>query len=146
MKAINIILVDDDDDDYHFFKDVLALNTYKTTFQRVENGEFLLDRLEEEKKELPDIVFLDMKLPGKSGLEILKILKTDERYKSIVVAIYSTSYMESIARQLYDVGADFYIRKPIRFEEMQRVIESTLEKISNENVKYLRSEESYLIT
>lgn len=146
MKEIKIILVDDDEDDYVFFKQILDFQTFNTTLHRVSNGDELMERLRYKTENLPNIIFLDMKLPGKSGLEILELLKGDIKLSEIIVAIYSTSYVESIAQTLYDKGADFYIQKPIRFQEMQRVIESALGTISNNANKYVRTRENYLIS
>ena len=109
MKEIKIILVDDDDDDYVFFQQILNFQTFNTTLYRVLNGDELIERLSRKKDYLPDIIFLDKKLPGKSGVEILEILKADLEFREIIVAIYSTSYVESIAQNLYDKGAEFYI-------------------------------------
>ena len=146
MKQIKIILVDDDEDDYVFFQQILGFQTFDTTLHRVSNGDELMKTLRHNNDSLPDIIFLDMKLPGKSGLEILDLIKGDITLSEIIVAIYSTSYVESIAQDLYDKGAEFYIQKPICFKDMQRVIETALDTISNSSNNYVRSRESYLIS
>ena len=145
MKQIKIILVDDDEDDYVFFQQILDFQTFNTTLHRVSNGDELMQTLNKNDN-LPNIIFLDMKLPGKSGLEILELLKADIKLSEIIVAIYSTSYVESIAQNLYDKGAEFYIQKPICFKDMKRVIESALSTISSSSNNYVRSRESFLIS
>ena len=145
MKQIKIILVDDDEDDYILFKNVLDQHTYNTVLQRVTDCDGLMEILDDEKQELPEIIFLDMNLPRKSGLEILRILKLQERLRDIIIAIYSTTCIEKVANHLYELGANFYITKPVKFADMQRVIEAALGIISDEKVKYVRSKESYLI-
>ena len=145
MKPIKIILVDDDDGDYVLFTEVLDYQTYHTTLHRVTDVDVLMNRLDDVAHELPDIIFLEMNLPKRNGIEILQILRSKERLKDVVIAIQSTTYLKSAANLLYEHGANFYIVKPITFEELQRVIETALAIISNEEVKYLRTEENYLI-
>ena len=146
MKQIKIILVDDDDDDYDLFKYVLEQHTYNTSLERVIDYDQLMEKLEDAPHELPDIIFLDMNLPKKNGLEILKLIKEKTILNNMIIAIYSTTCIERIADELYEMGANFYITKPVKFSDMQRVIESALGTISNKEIKYVRSKESYLIS
>jgi CheY-like chemotaxis protein len=71
----------------------------------------LLEHLNQNPDDLPDIIFLDLNMPRKNGFEALKELKLNTLFKTIPVAIYSTSYEETVAGLLYDKGANFYIRK-----------------------------------
>lgn len=146
MEQIKIILVDDDDDDYDLLSHVLERQTYNTSLQRVTDCDALMEKLNNTIHALPDIIFLDMNLPKKSGLEILKLIKEQTRLNEIIIAIYSTTCIEKVANELYELGANFYITKPVKFSDMRRVIESALGTISNVEIKYVRSKESYLIT
>ena len=146
MEQIKIILVDDDDDDYDLFSHVLERQTYNTSLQRVTDCDSLMEKLNNTMQALPDIIFLDMNLPKKSGLEIMKLIKEQARVNEIIIAIYSTTCIEKVADELYELGANFYITKPVKFSDMRRVIESALGTISNVEIKYVRSKESYLIT
>ena len=146
MEQIKIILVDDDDDDYDLLSHVLERQTYNTSLQRVTDCDALMEKLNSTIQALPDVIFLDMNLPKKSGLEILKLIKEQTRLNEIIIAIYSTTCIEKVANELYELGANFYITKPVKFSDMRRVIESALGTISNVEIKYVRSKESYLIT
>ena len=146
MEQIKIILVDDDDDDYDLLSHVLERQTYNTSLQRVTDCDALMEKLNNTIQALPDVIFLDMNLPKKSGLEILKLIKEQTRLNEIIIAIYSTTCIEKVADELYELGANFYITKPVKFSDMRRVIESALGTISNVEIKYVRSKESYLIT
>ena len=146
MEQIKIILVDDDDDDYDLLSHVLERQTYNTILQRVTDCDALMEKLNSTIQALPDVIFLDMNLPKKSGLEIMKLIKEQARVNEIIIAIYSTTCIEKVADELYELGANFYITKPVKFSDMRRVIESALGTISNVEIKYVRSKESYLIT
>jgi len=71
-------------------------------------------------KELPEIVFLDIRLPDIDGLELLKLIKQlDQEIIVIMMSAYAT---EEIARNSLQWGAFDYIRKPFEFEQVERVL------------------------
>jgi CheY-like chemotaxis protein len=61
---------------------------------------------------MPDVIFLDLHLPKKSGLEVLKEIKTSDRLKTTPVVVVSGSDNPSEIRQAYELHASCYIRKP----------------------------------
>ena len=65
----------------------------------------------------PKVVFLDLKLPKVSGLEVLKRIKEDARTRSIPVVVLTSSREEPDVRAAYLLGANSYVVKPIDFEQ-----------------------------
>ena len=86
-----ITLADDDEDDRLLFTDAfdeLKINTVVNTFN---NGQLLMDHLNNPESVLPHIIFLDLNMPIKNGMECLAEIKQNDRFKDIAIAIYSTS-------------------------------------------------------
>jgi chemotaxis family two-component system response regulator Rcp1 len=96
----------------------------------VGNGEeamdYLLNRDSEAGLEPPDIIILDLNLPGKSGIEVLREIKASTYLKRIPVIILTTSNDEQNIQSAYAVHANCYITKPVDFEKFSEVIESIL--------------------
>ena len=118
----NIILADDDEDDCLFFKDALDELSLNTSFTALHNGEQLMKYLETVFINLPDVLFLDLNMPRKNGLDCLIEIKKHPLLQKLPVIIYSTSYDIKTANLLYDEGAHYYICKPINYEELKTLV------------------------
>jgi PleD family two-component response regulator len=77
--TINILLADDDKDDTELFKEVLEELPFSIQLETVYNGEQLMQVLNQEQKQLPDVLFLDLNMPRKSGLECFSEIKENEK-------------------------------------------------------------------
>ncbi len=71
----------------------------------------------------PRVVFLDLKLPGIDGLEVLRRVKLDERTKNLPVVVLSSSIQENDIKTAYDLGVNSYVTKPNQSEELSSVVE-----------------------
>ena len=119
---IHIILADDDDDDRLFFKDAfdeLKINTKVNTF---EDGVELMSYLNKEGAILPNVLFLDLNMPKKSGIECLVEIKASDKMSGIAIAIYSTSASEEDIEKTFVLGANIYIKKPDSFLKLKKVL------------------------
>lgn len=119
---INICLADDDEDDRLFFKDAfgeLKINTKVSTFN---DGVELMDFLNHEDSVLPNVLFLDLNMPKKNGVECLLEIKKNERLNNIAIAIYSTSSSEEHIEETFINGANIYIKKPNDFENLKKIL------------------------
>jgi two-component system response regulator len=72
----------------------------------------------------PDLILLDLNLPGKDGREVLAEIKTDERLKHIPVVILTTSRDEQDVLKAYGLHANCYITKPVDFGQFLEVVKS----------------------
>jgi CheY-like chemotaxis protein len=117
-KELHILLADDDKDDRFFFNKALK-EFHHHRLTTVENGEKLMNFLTSNYKQLPDIVFLDLNMPRKTGNECLADIKNNHHLKHIPVIIYSTSLQEEVANLLYKTGAHYYLQK-CDFAELKR--------------------------
>lgn len=115
-----ILLADDDEDDCFLFQEALGEISLPTHLVMVHDGEELL--LELEKNQIPDILFLDLNMPKKDGFQCLSEIKQNEKFRSLPVIIFSTSFQPDVVNKLYENGAHYYIRKPSNFEHFKKVI------------------------
>ncbi len=74
----------------------------------------------------PDLIFLDINMPRMNGIQCLEEIKKHPEYKSISVAIYSTSGTEKDIEDTFVRGANVYIRKPGDFASLKKVLEEVL--------------------
>ncbi len=85
----HIILADDDDDDSMLFKEALSKVASSITVSLAEDGQKLINYLNT--LSIPDMIFLDLNMPRKNGLECLKEIRSDDKFDHIPVIMYSTS-------------------------------------------------------
>lgn len=134
-QPIQVLLADDDEDDRMFFRDALIKVPLKTTVRTVNDGVELLNYLANSEEELPHIIFLDLNMPRKNGLDCLKEIRSIERLRNLSVAIYSTSSAEKDVEEAFVHGANVYINKPNDFGCLIKV----LVKVLSVNWQYVTS-------
>ena len=131
---LNILLADDDIDDLFFFEKALKEIPIATHLTIVHDGEQLMNYLFENSAHLPDVLFLDISMPRKTGIECLSEIKENKKLKDIPVVMFSTSfprdlkYEHNIIKILSVIGAQHYIRKPGDFAKLKEVIHNELIK------------------
>ncbi|MEO6168554.1 MAG: response regulator [Chitinophagales bacterium] len=124
----DLLLADDDPDDCSLFQDALAELSIERPLIIVHNGEELMVHLYNS-NQFPDIIFLDLNMPGKNGFECLKEIKMDRTLREIPVIIISTSSEQNVIDQLYSSGAQFYIRKPNEFSHLKNLIANAIQRV-----------------
>lgn len=123
----NIFLAEDDADDRMFFEDALNEVDIPTQLTISNNGLELMSNLDIlTVHPPPDVIFLDLNMPFKNGLECLKEIRESPKLKEIPVVIFSTSENEDIVAQTYQQGANYYICKPGSFPLLVKAIETVL--------------------
>lgn len=121
-----ILLADDDAVDRLLFTEAFSELKIKTIVKTVNNGEELMQWLNEKQEHLPHLLFLDLNMPRKNGLQCLKEIRTNEKLKNISVAIYSTSDNEKDMEETFRNGANVYITKPSDFNMLRQVLEKAV--------------------
>jgi CheY-like chemotaxis protein len=119
---ILITLADDDEDDRLFFTDAFDELKINTVVNTVKNGRELINFLNQPETVLPNIIFLDLNMPILNGIDALKEIKQNERYKDIAIAIYSTSSSEEDIENTFVLGANIYIKKPSNFNDLKKIL------------------------
>jgi CheY-like chemotaxis protein len=145
IKQLNILLADDDIDDCIFFKEALDELPLSTHLTVVHDGEQLMQLLTNETNELPDVLFLDLNMPRKNGFECLSEIKLSKKLNQLPVIIFSTSFEQEVVNQLYQNGAQYFIRKPSEFSQFKKIIQQSLALIAQENIAQ-PTRENFVIT
>lgn len=129
--VLHILLADDDADDRLFFKEAMEeINSY-TLVSFVNDGSQLMYFLNQPGIRLPDILFLDLNMPVKSGMDCLKEIRDNVRFKDLTIAIYSTSGSDQDVQEAFALGADVYIKKPNNFSDLK----ASLAKVINRSAQ-----------
>ena len=121
-EYIHIILADDDEDDRLFFTDAFEEIKINTKVQTYKDGVELMDYLNREDAILPQVLFLDLNMPKKNGIECLHEIKQNEKFKDLAIAIYSTSSSEEDIENTFVSGANIYIKKPNDFGTLKKIL------------------------
>jgi len=119
---IHLILADDDEDDRLFFTDAfseLKINTRVNTFN---DGVELMNYLNKEGSLMPNVLFLDLNMPKKTGIECLIEIKANSKMSGIAIVIYSTSASEEDIEKTFVLGANIYIKKPDSFKKLKKIL------------------------
>ena len=117
-----VVLADDDEDDRLFFTDAFEELKMQTKVDVYKDGIELMNALNQSDSILPNILFLDLNMPMKSGLECLKEIKMNPRFKNLSIAIYSTSASEEDIEDTFVNGANVYIKKPNDFKILKKIL------------------------
>ncbi len=114
-----LLLVEDDDDHAELFR--LAFPDRE--IRHVRTAEAALDALRDAGSPPPDLVVLDLKLPGHDGLHVLREVRADLRLAGLSVAVLTTSRAERDRLAVAEIGADAYYEKPMGGEDFDRLRE-----------------------
>jgi len=125
-EPIYILLADDDEDDRDFFRDALDELKMNTVVTFVNDGAQLMDYLDQPDVRLPHLIFLDLNMPLKSGMDCLKEIRANEQLRNLSVAIYSTSASDEHIEETFVKGANVYIRKPNDFTTLKKVLQEVI--------------------
>ncbi len=126
QSKMQILLCDDDEDDRMFFSDAIIELKMQHMLTVFETGIELMHYLHHPDTFLPHILFLDINMPCKSGLECLREIREHAKFKDLVVAIYSTSNTPDDIEETFTNGANIYIKKPADFEKLKKTIHHIL--------------------
>lgn len=124
--ALYVVLADDDEDDRSFFKRAIDEVRVKTVLNTFNDGEQLMDYLLKKETSLPDVIFLDLNMPRKGGIECLEEIRRIKQLKDISVVIYSTSGAEEDIEATFLKGANVYIKKPNDFQKLKKAVAEVL--------------------
>lgn len=126
LNLLNIVLADDDPDDRLFFKEAIDEIKIRTKLSLFNDGKQLMDYLMLSNIVLPEVIFLDLNMPIKNGMECLKEIRANPKLRELCVAIYSTSSSEEDIEETFVKGANIYINKPTSFNALKKAIEKVL--------------------
>ncbi len=125
QKDVEILFVEDNPNDVEMAMRAFKKNNFVNHIVHMEFGTEALDFLfargnysGRKTERNPKLIMLDLKLPGLSGLEVLKVIKTDPRTKRIPVVVMTSSKEERDIFESYELGVNSYIVKPVDFNKL----------------------------
>jgi CheY-like chemotaxis protein len=129
MENKVVLLIEDNPDDERLTLRALRKNNIMNEVVVAGDGQQALDYLfatgayeSRNALEMPALIVLDLRLPGISGLEVLQIIRADERTKLIPVVVLSCAQDPADVGACYDCGANSYIRKPVDAAEFSETV------------------------
>lgn len=121
-----ILLVEDNPGDIRLTQEALKESNMDIHLDVVSDGEQAIDFLMKKGKYTeavrPHIILLDLNLPKKNGIEILKEVKVHESLKKIPIIVLTTSDADHDISKAYSLNANCYILKPVDFDDFAKVI------------------------
>lgn len=126
VKLVDILLVEDNDLDAELT--LVAAEEYQLAnrITRLIDGQQALDYLQQrppfDSASRPDLILLDLNLPGIDGREVLKAVKTDVNLQTIPVIVLTTSVADQDVLDAYHSGSNAYIQKPVQPDGFMDVI------------------------
>ena len=118
-----ILHVEDDPNDVLLFQRAFRKANLTVNIQSVSDGDKAVAYLsgaegyaDREKFPLPAMVLLDLKMPRKSGLEVLAWIRGQANLRRLIVVIFTSSKHDEDINRAYDLGANSYLVKPVGFD------------------------------
>lgn len=127
-KAWSVLLAEDNDD--HALLIEMALeraSRIPVEIHRARNGEEAIALVE---NVTPDLILLDLKMPGRSGHEVLEAIKGDDEFRRIPVAVLTSSDRDEDVARSYGLGGNHFITKPENPAELETRLRSLLKNVA----------------
>ena len=127
LRPIELMLVEDNPGDVRLTREALRESKLSNNLQVSPDGASALEWLHKRKADalsLPDVILLDLNLPGKGGQEVLAEIKGDTALRRIPVVIVTSSEAEEDIVRSYDLHANCYVSKPLELDQFTRVVRS----------------------
>ncbi len=128
-KTVEILLVEDNLRDAELAIRALGKQDLADHLVHVKDGQEALDWLFAEGRysgrdanQKPKVVFLDIKLPKRNGIEVLAAIRDDPRTRLLPVVMLTSSHEDQDVSKAYAIGSNSYIVKPVEFEKFSKAI------------------------
>jgi len=126
-RLAEILLVEDNEGDIELTKEAFEEAKFRNNLHVVEDGDMALDYLFKrngnENAVTPDIVLLDLNLPGTDGREVLEAIKADNALKRITVSVLTSSKADRDVVESFELHASCYIVKPVNATKLMDVVQ-----------------------
>jgi CheY-like chemotaxis protein len=125
-RPIEVLLVEDDPGDVLLTREAFEHQKVHNRLHVVNNGEDAINFVRQQgaftDAPVPDLVLLDLNLPGMHGREVLAAIKDDPELRMIPVVVLTTSEAEEDVLRSYLLHANAYVTKPVDFERFMAVV------------------------
>lgn len=128
-RAAILVAIEDNPADVHLLKEGVDAATEGVDLTVINSGQRAIAQLTDtvgEPRE-PDLILLDLNLPGKSGFEVLEAVRTDSDRRDLPIVVVSSSRNSDDIRRVYELDANAYVVKPDDPDEYIQLIESIVD-------------------
>lgn len=122
-KSTNVMIAEDDDDDFFIFSVAISETAFTVILRRAEDGELLMKLLQEQ---IPDVLFLDLLMPCKDGRQCLLEIRSDRRYDSLPIIVYTALEDLETVEYCYRQGSNLFTIKPNSIEDLKEALNRIL--------------------
>ena len=126
-----VLTVDDSSDDTLLLQRACSRAGVRFTLQAVDDGTKAIAYLSGSEKfsdrsqhPIPDLILLDLKMPVKTGFEVLEWLRNHPEFKDLPVAVFTASQHEGDVREAYRRGATCFLTKPIEYDDLVQLAQA----------------------
>lgn len=125
VQPCSFFMIEDSSADADLITRILKKVDAATQIYRARDGEEAIQMLNNWPGTLPNpmVILLDLKLPKIDGLDVLKIIKADSRFRALPVIVLTSSNQIQDVQKAYEFGTNSYILKAIDFDEFSKAIE-----------------------
>ena len=126
MKSYFVVAIEDNNTDQVLLQRVFEREIKDCTFQLISSYDDLLTSIKETNFILnqPDLLLLDIKLRGISGLDILEYIRNKDVFNKMPIVMFSSSIQNIDLEKAYDLGANSYLEKPKTYPELKETIKT----------------------
>jgi CheY-like chemotaxis protein len=124
VKAIEILLIEDSPADVRLMLEAFAEAKLRNIVRVAEDGETAMELLRRPATRRPDLILLDLNLPGMDGREVLQEIKSDPELAIIPVVVLTTSDTDEDVLRAYRLHTNCYITKPANLNQFVGVVQS----------------------
>ena len=118
-----VLIVDDDADDRMIILETLQTCDASVDCYELQHGNGVLDYMNATLTDiLPSFILLDLNMPGKSGKQVLKELKSDSKFISIPIIIFTTTSSAKERQESYFLGANCFVTKPHNYHSFRGIL------------------------
>lgn len=128
-RASTILVVDDDPADQFLVQEAMRTANLNYDLRIVSDGDEAIEYLyhrgryaESHRAPRPDLILLDLNMPRYSGRQVARAVKSDPTLRAIPIVVLTTSRLEQDVDDLYDMGVNSYIQKPVNFDEFTEAL------------------------
>jgi len=126
-KSQNLIfIVDDDPDDRQIILEAFLENHPTIDYEFIETAEDLLLNLNNEESIYPNLILLDLNMPGVMGLQALKEIRSNKKFSQIPIVVLTTSTLGKDKTMSYELGASCFLTKPDSYGKLVDIMNSII--------------------
>jgi CheY-like chemotaxis protein len=121
-----IFIVDDDPDDRQIILDAFLENYSAIDYVFMADATELLTNLYATETELPDLILLDLNMPGIMGLQALAEIRANKTFSQIPIIVLTTSTLNKDRKVSYQLGASCYLTKPDSYSKLVEIVNAVV--------------------